>query len=155
MQVLFGKYRHAVDSKGRISIPLRLRDRFIIDGSRRLALLEGFEGCLYCYPWNEFRRILERLSRLAFDRTDARKLLRWLSKHGTEIELDSQGRIQLSDEQRKAAGIEGDALLVGVGSRLEIWADDRFSAATRKTDGASLAEGILSDLPTTAPAARE
>jgi MraZ protein len=141
--MFFGRYRHAVDSKNRISIPLRLRDRFIVDGSRQIAVLEGFEGCLWCYPLEEWRLILRRLNRLSFDNADVRDLLRWLSSRGTEVELDAQGRIQLAEEQLRAAGIDGEAVVVGVGARVEIWSAERFEERRARTNGAGIAEGIF------------
>jgi MraZ protein len=152
--MFFGRYRHAVDSKNRISIPGRLRDRFIVDGSRQVAVFVGFEGCLWCYPLEEWRVILRRLNRLSFDRVDVRDLIRWLSSRGTEVELDAQGRIQLAEEQLRAVGIDGEAVVVGVGARVEIWSVERFEERRARTDGAGIAEGIFNQAAEPDPAER-
>ncbi len=144
---LFGKFRHVIDAKGRIAIPLRLRDRLIVDGSRWLVILGGFEGCLFCYPMHQFRLIMEQLGRQSFDHAHTRELLRWLSAYGSEVEIDAQGRVQLTEEQRQIAGLEHEALLLGVGARLEVWSPERFENRPNKTDGAALAEGVLHTLP--------
>ena len=43
--------------------------------------------------------------------------------------MDRQGRILLPSVLREFAGIEKDAVLVGVGSRIEIWNKDKWAEA--------------------------
>ncbi len=143
MRYLFGTYQHTIDPKGRLAIPQRLRDR-LIDGDRRtLTILEGFEGCLFCYASREFEKILDQLHEQSFDNQEIRELLRWLSAHGSEVDMDAQGRIALTEEQRRVAGLSREGLLIGAGVRLEIWSPERFAARPNKSNGASLAEGVL------------
>lgn len=143
MRFLFGKYAHTLDAKGRVSIPQRFRESLITGDSRRVSLLQGFEGCLFCYAADELEKILERLSKQAFDSQQVRELLRWLSSAGSMVDIDAQGRIQLTEEQRAMAGLEKEVLLVGTGSRIELWSPERFLSRPNKSDGAALAEGVL------------
>jgi MraZ protein len=147
MRFLFGKYAHTLDSKGRVAIPLRFRETLINDDSRRVTLLQGFEGCIFCYGADELEKILARLSTQAFDRKEIRELLRWLSSAGSVVDIDAQGRIQLNEEQRAVAGLQKEVLLIGAGSRIEIWSPERFESRPNKSDGAALAEGVLHNLP--------
>ncbi|MEL6429834.1 MAG: division/cell wall cluster transcriptional repressor MraZ [Planctomycetota bacterium] len=50
-------------------------------------------------------------------RDKQRALYRWV----TNFSLDKSGRLTLPDALRKKVGIEGDAMVVGMDSRLEIW----------------------------------
>ena len=44
-----------------------------------------------------------------------------------DCELDKQGRILISSTLRKYAGIDKDAVLVGMGNRIEIWSGDMWA----------------------------
>lgn len=146
MRFLFGKYAHTIDSKGRVSIPLRFRESLVDGDSRRVSILGGFEGCLFCYASDELEKILGRLSDQSFDSKQVRELLRWLSSTGSVVDIDAQGRVQLTEEQRAVAELEKEALLVGTGNRIELWSPVRFASRPNKADGAALAEGVLQDL---------
>ncbi len=155
MAYLFGKFKHTIDAKGRLSIPHRLRDQLIIDDSRQLVVLGGFEGCLFCYHAAHFKHILDTLGQQSFDRADTRELLRCLSEYGSQVDMDAQGRIPLTEEQRDIAGLSTTCLLLGVGSRIEIWSPERFEDRPNRADGAALAEGVLHTVPNLSPESKE
>ena len=48
--------------------------------------------------------------------------------------MDKQGRILLPAVLREFAGITKDAVLVGVGSRVEIWSRDRWEGTVTYQD---------------------
>ena len=58
----------------------------------------------------------------------------------TTCEVDKQGRILLPAVLREFAGIEKDAVLVGVGSRIEIWSKDKWLDANTFDDMEEIAE---------------
>jgi MraZ protein len=144
VRYLFGKHRHSLDAKGRVAIPRGFRDRLTSPDSQTLVLMEGFEGCLFCYPAHEFEGILDRLQQHSFASVEIRELLRWFSEKGSEVEMDGQGRIAINPEQREAAGLTKDVLLVGAMNRLELWSPPRFENRPRKSDVSELAERALS-----------
>ena len=55
-------------------------------------------------------------------------------------EVDKQGRILLPAVLREFAGIEKDAVLVGVGSRIEVWNKDKWMQANTFDDMEEIAE---------------
>ena len=63
-----------------------------------------------------------------------RKFSRFLLAGATTCEVDKQGRILLPAILREFAGIEKDAVLVGVGSRIEIWSKDKWIEANTFDD---------------------
>ena len=54
--------------------------------------------------------------------------------------MDRQGRILLPSVLREFAGIEKDDVLVGVGSRIEIWNKDKWAEANTFDDMEEIAE---------------
>ncbi len=122
--VLMGEYDHALDDKGRLTVPARFREAL----GERFVVTVGLDGCLSGYAMAEWERLTERLKDLPMTNRDARAFIRLLLAGATEVELDKQGRILIPPRLRQASGIASEAVLVGVGSRLEIWARDRWEA---------------------------
>jgi MraZ protein len=143
MVYLFGTYKHAVDSKGRVSLPKRFQKNLTDPDSTTLTVLEGFDGCLACYPTTVFQKVLSRLTQTVMEDKETRELLRYLASRGSEIETDAQGRIQLSDEQRAVAGLDREALLLGLGKRIEIWSPERFERRPHQENSSALAERVF------------
>lgn len=148
MRFLFGKFKHAIDAKGRVSVPQRFRMVLAELGEKSLVILEGFEGCLFCYPPSVFAKILTQLSsgEQDFQSEDVRELLRYLAANGSEVDMDGQGRVPLTEAQRSAASLNREAYMVGVGNRIEIWSPKEFDNRPKKATGSSLAEGLLRKL---------
>ncbi len=59
--MLLGEYEHAIDDKGRITIPAKLREGL----EQGLVVTRGIDRCLWLFPtavWNELSaEILKRL----------------------------------------------------------------------------------------------
>ncbi len=122
--VLIGEFAHALDDKGRLTIPAKFREELGL----RFVVTVGLDGCLACYPAPEWERLAERLKELPMTSRDARAFVRMLMSGATEVELDRQGRILVAPRLRQAAGIVTDAVLVGLNTRVEVWAEDRWRA---------------------------
>ena len=87
------------------------------------------------------RTILPCLSTSQED-APARKFNRFFLAGASSCEVDKQGRILLPAVLREFAGIEKDAVLVGVGSRIEIWSKDAWTAANTYDDMEEIAENM-------------
>lgn len=120
--MLIGEYAHALDDKGRLTVPSKFREGL----GAHFILTVGLDGCLSCYPFPEWEKFSERLKQLPLTNRDARAFVRLLLAGATEVELDRQGRILVPPRLREAAGIQGDAVLVGLTTRVEVWASDRW-----------------------------
>ncbi|MGF1469856.1 MAG: division/cell wall cluster transcriptional repressor MraZ [Sandaracinaceae bacterium] len=132
-----GQYEHAIDGKGRTSVPSGFRsvlaDR---EGGERLVLTTGLEACLVVYPMAEWVAFEERLSRLPrFDRS-VQRIRRIYVSSAIELEMDRLGRILIPANLRRHAGLERQALWAGMGDYVELWSKARFDA---------LREEVLSD----------
>ncbi|MDQ3036401.1 MAG: division/cell wall cluster transcriptional repressor MraZ [Myxococcota bacterium] len=123
-----GQYAHAIDEKGRTSVPSRFREVLAGQGESRLVITTGVDPCLVAYPMKEWLAFEERLSQLPrFDPSVA--MIRRLYVSGAvELELDKVGRLLIPQTLRETAGLEREALWAGMGKHLELWSKDRFDA---------------------------
>jgi MraZ protein len=116
-----GRHTYAVDDKGRIAIPLKLRKNIAPKSKKRFVVTRGLERCLYLYPQDEWDK-LESFSRsLSFRDAADRDFVRALFQWADDVEPDGQFRIMLSPELKQYAGIENEVVILGVLDRMEIW----------------------------------
>lgn len=116
-----GTYEHSIDSKGRLSIPAKLREEL----GPVFYLAVGVDACLAIYPQSTWDRFTEKFASLPMSQSAA---MRPLFANAVRCELDSQGRIVIPQKLRRYAGLEKDVVVIGVNDRAEIWAADTWSA---------------------------
>ena len=116
-----GTYAHSLDAKGRLFIPAKLRDE--LGSSFYLAM--GVDACLAIYPQATWDRFTEKFAALPMSQS---KAMRILFANTVKCELDSLGRIVVPQKLRKYAGLEKDAVILGVNDRAEIWSAAVWSA---------------------------
>ncbi len=117
--VFVGTFRHAVDEKKRLAIPAKWRAA--ASGAQEFYVLPLPENHLYVLPESAMDRMLEKVDDISIGEYERRNVLRLITggAHGTPC--DKQGRILLTEELLKHAGIQGEAVLVGVLKGFEIW----------------------------------
>ncbi len=121
--MLLGEYEHTLDAKGRLAMPARLRESL---GST-FIITKGLDGCLFVYDMEQWHNLEAKLAALPMSRKTARDFTRFLFGGAYEAECDKQGRVLLPAGLRKHAGLEKNAVIVGVGSRAEIWDAARWT----------------------------
>ena len=134
--MLMGEYNHALDAKGRIIIPSRLREEL----GDHFVVCKGMDGCLFAFPMEGWEKLVSKLQALPLTNKAARKFSRYFLAGAADVEPDKQGRALLPQPLREAAGLEKDVVLCGVGDRLEIWSKDAWTAESHYEDIDELAE---------------
>ena len=139
MIVMFmGEYNHTVDAKGRLIVPSKFREQL----GEEFVVTKGLDGCLFVYENTEWKALEEKLHALPLTNANARKFSRFFLAGATTCEVDKQGRILLPAVLRDFAGIDKDAVLVGVGSRIEIWSKDAWNESNTYDDMEEIAENM-------------
>ena len=110
-----GEYNHTVDTKGRLIIPSKFREQL----GDEFVVTKGLDNCLFVYENSEWAALEEKLRTLPLTNAAGRKFSRFLLEF---------------------AGIDRDAVLVGVGSRIEIWSKERWLQANTFDDMEEIAE---------------
>ena len=115
--MLIGEYEHTLDAKGRISMPAKLRK----DMGETFVVTKGLDGCLFAFSLEEWNNFEMKLKALPLSDKNARNFVRFFLSGATECEIDKQGRFLIPANLRNAASLEKEAIIIGVGTRLEIW----------------------------------
>lgn len=129
--VFVGTYRHSVDEKKRVAIPAKWRAA--ARGSQEFYVLPDPKNCLVVLPETAMGKMLERADDISIGEYERRDVLRLIGAKAHGSPCDKQGRITLTDDLIRSAGIEGEAVLVGVLTRFEIWSPARFAEVERNT----------------------
>lgn len=121
-----GSYTYQLDEKGRVSLPASFRREA---PDQRFVLVQVYPPALSLYPEGEWVGVEERLEELLRHQPEARMYVLSVMANAVEVMPDGQGRILVPSRLKEAAGLDGQALLVGAIQKIEIWNPDRFEAA--------------------------
>ena len=136
--MFMGEYNHTVDAKGRLIVPSKFREQL----GDEFVVTKGLDGCLFVYENTEWKILEEKLKKLPLTNANARKINRFFLAGAALCEVDKQGRILLPAVLREFAGIEKDAVMVGVGNRIEIWSKESWMSANVYDDMDDIAESM-------------
>lgn len=129
-----GEYEHAIDNKGRVSFPSRLRKYLNPAVQDRFTILKGLEHCLYLYPEDHWAAVEERLERINAFSQEGRTVIRQFLRSADDVALDNQNRLALPPSLAEWAGITNKAIFIGSGSRIEIWSPESLAKADSSID---------------------
>ena len=120
--MFIGEYEHSVDAKGRLIMPSKLKQ----DLGESFIVTKGLDSCLFVFSLTEWSNFEEKLKTLPLTNKNARDFVRFFLSGATECELDKQGRFLISANLRQYASLEKDVVIIGVGTRLEIWNKEKW-----------------------------
>jgi len=125
----YGNFTHRLDNKGRVSIPSKYRKILEEKYDCLRLFITTLDGALSVYPLAEWEKIkLERLAAVDTTGKEGRKKVRQFASNADEVEVDAQGRVFLSAELQKKAGLaKGEEVVIaGNLNCFEIWHPQRW-----------------------------
>ena len=141
--MFIGEYHHTIDEKGRIIIPAKFREEL----GNNFIITRGIENCLFVYSLQNWAKITDKLSSLPFTKKDARTFNRFFMSGATNVELDKQGRVNISQPLTQYANLLKDCVIIGTGDRLEIWSQESWNSFfdSTKDSMSDIAENLFSE----------
>ncbi len=122
--LLKGSYYHSIDSKGRVTIPSKLKKAISEAAEDTLIMLPGRDRCIEVYPKDVWMKLEENLSKLNLSDPKLLALVRYYTNNAHEDEMDSQGRILIPPTLKQYAQSATDVVIAGTGKIIEIWNPD-------------------------------
>ena len=120
--MLIGEYEHSLDAKGRLIMPAKIRE----DIGEKFIITKGLDGCLFGFSQNECANFEEKLKTLPLTNKNARDFVRFFLSGAIECEIDKQGRFLIASNLREYSNLEKEAVIIGVGTRIEIWNKEKW-----------------------------
>jgi MraZ protein len=126
-----GHYEHSLDAKHRLSIPSRFRHSF----SEGIVLSKDADACITLWPPESHEQTVAlALSGKNPLSSEFKRIQRYFQGNAFDLELDAAGRVTLPAPLLAHAGIEREAIVTGVGDRLEVWEPERWNEQQRLLD---------------------
>lgn len=131
--MFLGSHRHNLDAKGRLAIPARFRDGL----AGGLVLTRGFDRCIALYPMATWEALAVRINELPVADPDVRQFRRLVFSEAVDATPDTQGRILIPLALREFAGIEREAIVIGVHNSVEVWSPERWRSTASAIDAST------------------
>ena len=123
-RMLLGEYQHTLDTKGRVTIPAKLRGEL----AAGLVVTRGFDQNLVAYPLSEWEVIATKIMQQPISDRNSRDFRRRFFANATDLVPDRQGRILLPANLREFAGIGTDVVITGMFDHIELWSKELWTA---------------------------
>jgi MraZ protein len=138
--MFLGEFSHNLDEKGRLTIPAKFRDEL----AGGLVVTRGIDRCLAVYPRQGWDELAERIAQLPLTQRNARNFSRLMFSGAADFIPDRQGRVLIPQGLREYAGLDSEAIVIGLYDRLEIWNPDFWAEvkANVEEDPDSIAEQL-------------
>jgi MraZ protein len=132
--VFRGRYEHALDSKGRISIPSKFREILNKKYDDRLVIT-NFDHCLLIFPYEEWDQLVEqKVGSFSILRKDTSAFLRFFYSSAIDCTIDTQGRLLIPPTLRDYANLKRDVVLMGEGRFIEIFAKEQWQVVAQRAE---------------------
>ncbi|MBI4094498.1 MAG: division/cell wall cluster transcriptional repressor MraZ [Candidatus Liptonbacteria bacterium] len=131
--MLLGEFKHNLDTKGRVAIPAKFREKLTAGA----IITRGLDNCLFVFALAEWQALAEKLVSLPLAQANSRAFARLMLAGAMDVGLDAQGRILIPDYLRAYAGLGKQAVVAGLYNRIEVWNADAWERYKQKTEGAS------------------
>lgn len=116
-----GMTNHSIDAKGRIILPAKFREEL---GST-FYLAKGYtNNCIQAMSVEQYKECCEKIKQLPANMAFAMQYR--FNASAVEVTPNAQGRVIIPQNLREFAGIESDALVIGMDNRIEIWNNSTF-----------------------------
>ena len=115
--MFIGEYKHNVDEKGRLAIPVKFRSEL----AKGAVVTRGLDTSLFLYPKEEWDKLAHKLASLPLGQSNSRAFARLMLAGAMDVEMDKQGRVVIPEYLRQYASMKKQVVLAGLYNRLEIW----------------------------------
>ena len=122
-----GRFDHAIDDKGRVSIPARFREVLQREGHDRLYITNFMldrERLLELYPPNEWEKVVAKFSDSRAMDGEAQLFETFYMGGAHEVPVDRQGRILVPPRLREFARLGREVVFSAKHNRFELWDKD-------------------------------
>jgi MraZ protein len=131
--MILGEYQHNLDSKGRIAVPAKFRQK-LTGGA---IITRGLDHCLFVFANKDWEILAQKLISLPLAQANSRAFVRLMLAGAMDAQMDKQGRILVPDYLREYAGLKKQVIVAGLYNRIEIWDSEAWKQYKSKTESQS------------------
>jgi len=132
--MFLGEFSHTIDDKGRLTLPAKFRADF----AAGIVVTRGIDRCLFAFPITEWQNLAGQVSGLPLTEPQAREFRRLLFSGASDDTLDKQGRVLIPQYLREYANLNGEVIIAGLNTHVEIWSPDAWNDARQGFESGAL-----------------
>jgi MraZ protein len=132
--VYYGEAVTKLDDKGRVTVPRRIRETMDHEGHLIWYMARGFNHSIFLFHRDEWNKIRKQAGRHSAMDGKTLAFRRMFFSSVAEARPDPQGRMAVPQHLREYAGIDKEAVLIGVEDHLELWDKDAWRTFQESND---------------------
>ncbi len=132
--MFLGRYIHKVDSKGRLALPIRMREAGKGINYSEFIITKGIGGCIALFPVDKFENFLEGFNPEELSPEQGLNFYREVASWAHNVSVDGQGRINLPQLLIENVGLDEEVLVLGVVDWIEIWDPVKYNEHIEKSN---------------------
>ena len=143
-----GTYECKADAKGRVMIPVSLKNQMAPLLNKGFVIKRSvFQSCLEFYPMEEWNLLMQKMNKKNRFRKKNNDFIRRFSAGVKPVEIDSTGRLLIPKNLISKAGISKEVVLSSAINIIEIWDKESYEQVLEETaeNFAELAEEVMGD----------
>lgn len=143
-----GTYECKADTKGRVMIPVTLKNQMAPVLNRGFVIKRAvFQPCLELYPMDEWEQLMQKMNKKNRFKKKNNDFIRRFSAGVKPVEIDATGRLLIPKNLVEIAGITKEVVLSSAINIIEIWDKDSYEKVIDETaeNFADLAEEVMGD----------
>ena len=141
-----GVFEHQIDSKGRTSLPARLRETLVGTYDERLILTTALDPCLHAYPVREWEQLEASLAKRNPMEAGVKTLMRLYVASAQECPIDKLGRVLIPPTLRVHAKLEKEVVWAGMVRVIELWSKSGWRQAQEEARSAADSSDVMNVL---------
>lgn len=122
-----GYFERSMDAKKRISVPASFLRKE--EGEEFYVVPHPSYEFLMIMPPAEFNSWEQKINASSAPAPQKRMAIRKFYSEARTVQTDKQGRVLLPEYHCERTALNGEVVILGSGSRIEVWSKDRFTQA--------------------------
>lgn len=127
---------NSIDAKGRIILPTKFREQL----GESFFVTKGFTDCVQILSTEQFEHLRQQIKELPANKALALQYI--MIAPAVEVTPNAQGRIPLPQSLRDDAGLEKEAVVIGMDTRIEVWDKSKYDQFIEKQKQEVLADAL-------------
>ena len=147
MSGLIGEFECKLDSKGRLSLPSKLRVQLPDSAGNTLVINRGFEKCLVLYTKEDWLKETAKLDDVDdFMSPEIRRFKRVFTNGANLVQIDSAMRVLIPKKLLEYAELKSTVVLSAYNNKVELWSKVNYESelSIEADDLSSLAQHFYS-----------
>ncbi len=135
MNSLIGTYECKADAKGRIAVPVLLKNQLSPVVNQGFVLKKAvYQPCLELYPMEQWNELMGKLKKKNRDRRVNNAFMRKFVADSRPVEIDAAGRLLIPKDLALKVGITKNVVLSSVIDIVELWDKEKYAVALEEAE---------------------